>query len=127
MCQVTHYRDFHCSHRWATIARPCYPGMGFDTCPQFVDGQVRPLPPRLVAQGEPCPRWYVSSFSLSVSFSFSLLFFFLSFFSFSLWFFFVLFLLVLPLFILLRLVDILAVLSFSFLFCALSWEVDVDG
>jgi hypothetical protein len=59
MCLVTHYRDFHCGHRWATITTPCYPGMGFDTCPEFVDGQVKPLPPRLVAQGERCPKWYV--------------------------------------------------------------------
>lgn len=59
MCLVTHYRDFHCGHRWAIVTTPCYPGMGFDTCPQFVDGQARPLPPRLVAQGEPCPKWCV--------------------------------------------------------------------
>ncbi|KAK4240683.1 hypothetical protein C8A03DRAFT_41795 [Achaetomium macrosporum] len=56
MCVVNHYRDFHCKHRWATIAVPCYPGMGFDICPGFVDGQIRPLPPRLVAKGEPCPK-----------------------------------------------------------------------
>ncbi|KAH6854609.1 hypothetical protein B0I37DRAFT_410681 [Chaetomium sp. MPI-CAGE-AT-0009] len=61
MCLVTHYRDFHCGHRWATITQPCYPGMGFDTCPQFVDGRARPLPPRLVAQGEPCPKWLVET------------------------------------------------------------------
>lgn len=63
MCQVVHYRDFHCHHRWATIAVPCYPGMGFDTCPEFVAGRAKPLPPRLVAQGEPCPKWYVFFFS----------------------------------------------------------------
>lgn len=58
MCQVIHYRDFHCNHRWAVIAVPCYPGMGFDTCPDFVDGRAKPLPPRLVARGQPCPKWY---------------------------------------------------------------------
>ncbi len=62
MCLTTHYRDFHCQHRWACITLPCYPGMGFDNCPQFVDGQVRPLPARIVAKGEACPRWYVFFF-----------------------------------------------------------------
>ncbi|KAK3298871.1 uncharacterized protein B0H64DRAFT_439304 [Chaetomium fimeti] len=56
MCLITHYRDFHCGHRWATVTQPCYPGMGFDACPKFTDGKARPLPPRLVAQGEPCPK-----------------------------------------------------------------------
>jgi hypothetical protein len=64
MCVVTHYRDFHCGHRWATIAVPCGPGMGFDTCPGFVDGRARPLPSRLVAQGELCPKWCVLFFFL---------------------------------------------------------------
>jgi len=59
MCLITHYCDFHCGHRWASITAPCYPGMGFDTCPEFLNGQVQPLPPRLVAQGEKCPKWYV--------------------------------------------------------------------
>lgn len=62
MCVVTHYRDFHCKHRWATITTPCYLGMGFDNCPMFYDGQVRPPPRMLVAQGEMCPRWYVLLF-----------------------------------------------------------------
>ncbi|KAL2020656.1 hypothetical protein VTK56DRAFT_8052 [Thermocarpiscus australiensis] len=30
--------------------------MGFDTCPEFVSGRARPLPPRFVACGEPCPQ-----------------------------------------------------------------------
>lgn len=65
MCQVTHYRDFHCKHRWATITLPCFPGMGFNTCPDFVNGRARPLPPRLVAQGQSCPTWYVYFFFLT--------------------------------------------------------------
>ncbi len=69
MCIITHYRDFHCQHRWASITAPCYPGMGFDNCPQFVDGQVRPLPARLVAQGEACPKWYVFFFLFLSRFS----------------------------------------------------------
>ena len=57
MCQITHYRDFHCKHRWASITWPCAPGMGFDTCPDFGDGICRQLPQRLVAMGEACPKW----------------------------------------------------------------------
>lgn len=63
MCQITHYRDFHCKHRWASITWPCAPGMGFDTCPDFVDGIRRQLPRRLVAMGEGCPKWCVFSLS----------------------------------------------------------------
>ncbi|KAK4131755.1 hypothetical protein BT67DRAFT_444537 [Trichocladium antarcticum] len=59
MCRVTHYRDFHCGHRWAAISAPCCPGLGFNTCPDFVTGRAKPLPPRLVALAAPCPTWYV--------------------------------------------------------------------
>ncbi|KAL1841200.1 hypothetical protein VTJ49DRAFT_7321 [Mycothermus thermophilus] len=45
-----------CKHRWATITNPCYPGMGFDNCPTFMDGQVRPDPPRRATRGEKCPK-----------------------------------------------------------------------
>jgi hypothetical protein len=80
MCLVNHHRDFHCGHRWATIAVPCYPGMGFDTCPGFVDGQIRPLPPRLVAKGELCPKWYALYARPRPPFLFLFFFFFLFFF-----------------------------------------------
>ncbi|KAK4142623.1 uncharacterized protein C8A04DRAFT_13058 [Dichotomopilus funicola] len=56
MCLVTHYRDFHCNHHWAVITTPCFPGMGFDNCPSFFEGQAHPLPKRLVALGERCPK-----------------------------------------------------------------------
>ncbi|KAL2153906.1 hypothetical protein VTH82DRAFT_2582 [Thermothelomyces myriococcoides] len=56
MCHIAHYWDYHCGHRWATITLPCYPGAGFDTCPEFINGRMKPLPPRLVAREEKCPK-----------------------------------------------------------------------
>lgn len=68
MCLVTHYRDFHCGHHWAAITTPCFPGMGFDNCPSFFEGRAHPLPKRLVALGERCPKWYIFFFLFPFSF-----------------------------------------------------------
>jgi len=37
------------------ITRPCAPGMGFSTCPSFLDGVAKPQPPTLRATESACP------------------------------------------------------------------------
>ncbi|KAI1501690.1 hypothetical protein F5X99DRAFT_408709 [Biscogniauxia marginata] len=54
MCHVAHFRSRNCGHHWLTIAQPCAPGRGFDTCPTFRDGVAREPAPEIAVSG-PCP------------------------------------------------------------------------
>ncbi|KAI2471237.1 hypothetical protein F4781DRAFT_429586 [Annulohypoxylon bovei var. microspora] len=44
----------NCRHHWLHIYRPCWPGQGFDTCPEFGDGVAREQP-QLVFVAGLCP------------------------------------------------------------------------
>jgi len=57
MCTLEFYKGACCRHKWARVAQPCGPGMGFSTCPWlFGTGRARPQPEAFVARQEPCPQ-----------------------------------------------------------------------
>ena len=57
MCQIAHFHDRVCRHRWAQIAVPCAPGMGFNLCPSFCNPFLVKdvMPPTYAVYFELCP------------------------------------------------------------------------
>ncbi|KAI1143501.1 hypothetical protein F5Y05DRAFT_155501 [Hypoxylon sp. FL0543] len=54
MCRTAHFRSRCCRHHWLHIAKPCWPGNGFNTCPKFGSG-VAAKPTRIITMDGLCP------------------------------------------------------------------------